>query len=177
MRIAAAHGGSPAELAALLRLGRRLAPAAGNSPPSPGCSTPPARTHVLLVLHPVLGWSCPGGHIEVGEAPAATAARELREETGLSLDPVSPDPVTLSRDAMPADDPGPAHVHWGLGYLFAGDPTAPATVKGDRPAAWFPIGALPAAPHPPTWTPLLARFVGPRTSVPAGSRMIDPRLA
>lgn len=32
-------------------------------------------------------WTIPGGHMEVGEQPAAAAARELEEETGVSVDP------------------------------------------------------------------------------------------
>lgn len=32
-------------------------------------------------------WAVPGGHGEPGESPAETAARELREEVGLRVDP------------------------------------------------------------------------------------------
>ena len=49
-----------------------------------------AGDRVLLIkgldpAHPELGswWMTPGGGIEAGESPAAAAARELREETGL----------------------------------------------------------------------------------------------
>lgn len=37
-------------------------------------------------------WMAPGGHVELGEQPAVTAARELEEETALTLDP---DDLTL----------------------------------------------------------------------------------
>jgi 8-oxo-dGTP diphosphatase len=35
-------------------------------------------------------WSFPGGHLEEGESPEATARRELREETGLEVNILSP---------------------------------------------------------------------------------------
>lgn len=40
---------------------------------------------VLLVRHREGHWSFPKGHPETGETPFETAARELREETGLSV--------------------------------------------------------------------------------------------
>lgn len=45
--------------------------------------------HILLVKNWISpkGWSLPGGGIHGGEEPAAGASRELREETGLQLDP------------------------------------------------------------------------------------------
>jgi ADP-ribose pyrophosphatase YjhB (NUDIX family) len=44
------------------------------------------RGHVLLVRHPYRGgaWGLPGGFGRRGEAPAATLAREVREELGVA---------------------------------------------------------------------------------------------
>ncbi len=43
------------------------------------------RGRVLLQFRPwPPGWELPGGHVEPGEDPAVTGARETEEETGLS---------------------------------------------------------------------------------------------
>jgi 8-oxo-dGTP diphosphatase len=48
-----------------------------------------SRARLLLVLRSkapsMLTWSVPGGRCEPGEAPAAACAREVAEETGLSV--------------------------------------------------------------------------------------------
>lgn len=44
-------------------------------------------------------WTIPGGHMEIGEEPPEAAARELEEETGISVDPA--DLEVLSASAMP----------------------------------------------------------------------------
>ncbi len=101
-----------------------------------------ARGHVLLVDHTQHGWSCPGGHVETREEPAAAAARALSEATGLRLTPDRLDPVTVSRASSAADHHGPAHDHWILGYLFTADPTA-ALARERDPIAWHHVDALP----------------------------------
>ena len=138
-RIGLAHGGDPAQLAELLR---------GRGPA--GQLTAIAwvldahRRVVLLVRHPVLGWACPGGHVEHGEDPARAAARELFEETGLTVAAETIAPVTLTRVDMPADARGPAHVHWNLGYRFTADPDAALVAEAGRPAQWWPVDGLPS---------------------------------
>jgi 8-oxo-dGTP diphosphatase len=42
--------------------------------------------HILLVRKPKSKWAVPGGRVEIGEAIAGAAVRELQEETGLNVD-------------------------------------------------------------------------------------------
>lgn len=42
--------------------------------------------HVLLVRKPASKWALPGGKVEIGESIEGAAARELQEETGLTVD-------------------------------------------------------------------------------------------
>jgi 8-oxo-dGTP pyrophosphatase MutT (NUDIX family) len=46
------------------------------------CPTP-SGTELLVFRHPTAGIQLPGGTVEPGVDPAETAARELRDETGL----------------------------------------------------------------------------------------------
>ena len=162
-RIAAWWGARPGQLAALLRA------TDGSGTDGPGTDQlaaiawvlDPAGRHVLLVEHAAYGWSCPGGHVEVGETPAAAAARELAEETGLVLAPTTDQPVTLTVAAAPAGPSGPAHRHWILGYRFTADPTAALRPECGAPLAWHDVGALPA-PAVEDLAPLLAAVVGGR---------------
>lgn len=44
-------------------------------------------------------WDFAGGHVEVGERPRSALARELREELGVELVEVDPDPIIKVTDA------------------------------------------------------------------------------
>jgi ADP-ribose pyrophosphatase YjhB (NUDIX family) len=139
-RIRAHHGTTPDELAVVLRArprGTEVGQLAAIA-----WVLDAARSQVLLVDHRQHGWSCPGGHVETREEPAATAARELSEGTGLRLTPDRLDPVTVSRASSAADDHGPAHDHWILGYLFTSEPTAVRSRELDA-TAWHRVDALP----------------------------------
>lgn len=53
-----------------------------------GPSGDPAVLCVERGVPPGIGeWTIPGGHVETGEEPHVAAARELEEETGVSVDP------------------------------------------------------------------------------------------
>ncbi|MFM8699574.1 MAG: NUDIX domain-containing protein [Phycisphaerales bacterium] len=65
-----------------------------------------AGTEVLIARRPITAirgglWELPGGKAEPGETPAAAAARELAEETGVTVD--ADDGVVLGR--VEHDDP------------------------------------------------------------------------
>ncbi|MCP2325652.1 8-oxo-dGTP pyrophosphatase MutT (NUDIX family) [Hamadaea flava] len=104
---------------------------------------------VLLVHH--LGadmFLFPGGHVEPGEAPHTTAIREVAEETGLTIDLVSPTPdltalygMGMTPAPMPflvARMPAPVwpdsvqHEHTDFLYLATGDSRAPLTMQADE---------------------------------------------
>jgi 8-oxo-dGTP diphosphatase len=70
-------------------------------------------------------WTIPGGHLELGESPAVGAARELREETGLSVDP---DDLSLL-DAR-SFDPFREKYVVSIGYVVSRERTTGAVVPG-----------------------------------------------
>lgn len=104
----------------------------------------PTGSHTLLVAHPELGWSTPGGHVERHETSRGAALRELEEETGLTRFDVRP----LRDDAMfvhvtdrHGDRP---HRHWNVAWGFVADMEAPLSPV--ESARWWPVDSLPDGP-------------------------------
>lgn len=115
---------------------------------------------MLLVFHRSLGWSNPGGHVEYGETPATTSARELQEETGLGLEPAWDEPAVLQVS-------GTAHRHWSLGYLFFADcEVALHAESRAAPVSWFLLDRLP--PHRAPDLGVLLRAFAPWARCVAG---------
>jgi len=104
----------------------------------------------LLVDHINAGlWLPPGGHVEPGEHPAASARREIREE--LAIEPVfiedaaRPSFITVTRTT--GTDRG--HLDVSLWFLLVGERVMPLTI--DRAeftdaCCWTPADVLAAGP-------------------------------
>jgi ADP-ribose pyrophosphatase YjhB (NUDIX family) len=104
----------------------------------------PDGEHAIFVRHKTLGWSTPGGHVEIGENTHDAARRELEEETGLTrfdtrLIGNGPAVVHTTDTNNPRD-----HRHWNVGWLMTADMDAPLSpVEGAR---WFACDRLPDGP-------------------------------
>ena len=100
----------------------------------------PSGPRVLLVLHRKAGlWLQTGGHVEDDDPTLAAAAlREATEESGLAGLVVDPEPLLLSRHAVPFCGPvQPAH-HLDVQFLAVAPPGAePRVADGEDPVAWF----------------------------------------
>jgi 8-oxo-dGTP pyrophosphatase MutT (NUDIX family) len=74
----------------------------------------------LLIHHRRLDrWLQPGGHIDPGDASSIDgAAREVTEETGVSVEPISLDLLDLDIHSIPPRAPEPTHEHFDLRFAF-----------------------------------------------------------
>lgn len=86
------------------------------------------KDHVLLHLHPKLGfWLPPGGHIDAPELPDEAAHREVMEEAGIAIELLGERGVGIESPGMPRqlvrpegiqlEDITPGHQHIDLIYF------------------------------------------------------------
>lgn len=99
---------------------------------------------ILLVRHTYgrLNWELPGGRSEAGEAPADTAVREVREETGLDVELERLTGAYYETGPQPGHDHGPI-IH----FVFrarSSDDRLPAAMPPEIGAVgYWPLDALP----------------------------------
>ncbi|MGW0607794.1 NUDIX domain-containing protein [Streptomyces sp. NPDC002640] len=103
-----------------------------------------AAGHVLLIERgwdPFEGcWALPGGHVDAGETSLAAAARELEEETGITV------PTADLRQTGVYDGPGrdPRGRYVTVAYTATLPAPVPPKAGDDATAArWWPLDALP----------------------------------
>ena len=137
-----------------------------SSLPTPALGTGAAATIVrdrnksFLLVHSIRrgSWDCPGGRREPGESVAECAARELAEETGLTLEPIALAPCGYER--LTVSDPA----HWAaprpLVQVFLADLLAarPTVTPGDDvdAARWVSHDELRELCRERFWWPLAA---------------------
>ena len=106
----------------------------------------PTARSCLLVDHRLAElWLPTGGHVEPGEDPVSTVARECREEVGFTaplLDGLSSQPLFVTQRATGGLDPG--HVDVSLWYVCDADATRPTEFdpREFRTARWWPLDEL-----------------------------------
>ena len=84
-------------------------------------------------------WSTPGGHLEYGEAPQECAIREVREETGVTINSVVFRAIT--NDVFEAEQKHYLTI-WLEGSYVAGEPVVQAPQELSA-VGWFSWGSLP----------------------------------
>jgi 8-oxo-dGTP diphosphatase len=86
-------------------------------------------------------WDLPGGFVDVDEHPLDTVRRELREETGLEVEPL--EFLGVWMDRYSEDDSGPStlNLYW-TARIAGGEPEAADDVSELR---WFAPSELPPA--------------------------------
>jgi len=117
---------------------------------------------ILLILrgkNPNKGlWAIPGGSMNLGETLQATAEREVREETGLTI---KAGEVVFTFEAIHYDDAGRVEYHYVILDLVAEplNPTQPLCPADDVvDAAWFATAELANLAVTPGTRELLNKF-------------------
>jgi 8-oxo-dGTP pyrophosphatase MutT (NUDIX family) len=105
----------------------------------------PGRSRALLAFHKRLErWLQMGGHIEDDASLLEAAARELREESGLSRFRAASGRIfDLDVHLIPARKHESDHFHYDVRFLFEADPGEPLQVSAEsREVAWVALDRI-----------------------------------
>jgi ADP-ribose pyrophosphatase YjhB (NUDIX family) len=84
-------------------------------------------------------WDLPGGFVDPDEHPLDTVRRELREETGLEVEPLEFLGIWMDRYSEDESGPSTLNLYW-TARIVGGEPEAADDVSELR---WFPPSELP----------------------------------
>ena len=101
-------------------------------------------SRVLLTHHKKLGrWLQLGGHSDGSHEPLLVALQEAREESGLTVRPLSTEVFDLDIHEIPARKQDPAHHHFDVRFALqvVGDETFQVSAES-LDLAWVPIDRL-----------------------------------
>ena len=113
--------------------------------------------HTLLLWHKkIQAWLPPGGHIDVDELPEEAALREVREETGLSVElmgtagKLGSVDVLMRPECILLEDIAEGHQHIDLIYFATADDGDKESIDlreatGSRWCSWEDLGAAEIA--------------------------------
>ena len=90
-----------------------------------------------------LHWDLPSGKADKGESVTAAAARELAEETGLTVDPASLRVAGIIHGAWGVEAPNGFLTVIFAALSWQGEPVN-AEPRKHAQVAWFPVGQVPA---------------------------------
>ena len=130
----------------------------------------PGRRRVLLNHHRKLNrWLQPGGHCDGDPATLDVAVREAMEETGLEVEPWSPQPLDIDIHAIPAREDEPAHRHYDLRYALVAKSEDFAVSDESHALVWAPLDELRAYTSEASVLRLLAKWRGVSSFLHQGS--------
>lgn len=115
----------------------------GELRPGVGVGILVTRGHEILLVrrrhHGAGSWATPGGYLDFGESPAACAARETAEETGVEITDIAFWAIT--NDIHPDGEKHNVTI-WMTARHAAGEAVLASPDEATE-VAWFPIDALP----------------------------------